>query len=216
MFTQRMIGRRLVVVLLSFVCLTFSLRGIATAASEPMAEIKASVDKILDIVRQSKAKDRGHRLTSAERQEIMDVVYDRFDFRAMSQLALARNWKTITPNEQDHFVGLFARVLESTYFDRINSYSGEQVVFDEQVVMEGGKAIVSSVVTKNNVATPVVYKLRNKDGKWVVYDVIIEGVSLVRNYRTQFDSIIEREKYAGLVKRLEEKIAKKDEAKQTP
>ncbi len=119
------------------------------------------------------------------------------------------NWKTINAKEQEHFVFLFAKLLENTYYDRINSYSNEEVVFKEQQKKED-KAVVSSVVIRNNVETPVVYKLRSKNDKWLVYDVIIEGVSLVRNYRTQFDSIIEKEKYSGLVKRLEEKIEKKD------
>jgi len=210
MVPQRMGRKRLVVVLLSFFCFFVSLRVVSAAASEPMAEIKASVDEILRIVRESKARIDGHALSETERQAVMDVVYDRFDFHAMSQLALARNWKTITSREQDHFVSLFAKVLESTYFDRINSYSGEEVLFKEQEMTAGGKAMVSSVVVRNNTETPVVYKLRTLHGKWVVYDVIIEGVSLVRNYRTQFDSIIEKEKYAGLVKRLEEKIAKRE------
>lgn len=210
MFQYLMVGRKAgIALLLAFVCLFASWQVAEAAVSEPMVEIKASVDKILQIVRESKASSDSE-LQQAKRQQVMDVVYGRFDFRAMSQLALARNWKTITPEEQDRFVALFAQVLESTYFDRINSYSGEQVLFKEQR-MRGDKAIVSSVVVnKDTTETPVDYKLRQLDGKWVVYDVIIEGVSLVRNYRTQFASIIEKEKYAGLVKRLEEKIANKE------
>ncbi|MDH5298085.1 MAG: ABC transporter substrate-binding protein [Desulfobulbaceae bacterium] len=173
-----------------------------------MAQIKTSVDEILRIVRESKADSKSV-ISDVKRQRIMDVVYDRFDFRAMSQLAMARNWKAITAKEQDRFVTLFAKVLENTYYDRINSYSGEVILFKEQELKDD-KAVVSSVVVKNNTETPVVYRLRSVGGKWMVYDVIIEGVSLVRNYRTQFDSIIEKEKYDGLIRRLEEKIAKKE------
>ena len=202
------------IALLSFVCLFVSLEAAGAAASEPMAEVKASVDKILQIVRESKASSDGD-LPEGKRKQVMDVVYARFDFRAMSQLALARSWKEITAKEQDHFVSLFAQVLENTYFDRINSYSGEEILFKEQE-KSGDKAMVSSVVVKDNTETPVVYKLRYAKDKWVVYDVIIEGVSLVRNYRTQFASIIEKEKYAGLIKRLEEKIAHKEAEPKAP
>lgn len=205
---QRIAGNRVALILLSLFFLFVGVQGVSAAASEPLEQMKGSVDAILRIVREHKPADDGV-LADSFRQQIIDLVYDRFDFRAMSQLALARNWKTISAKEQDHFVFLFAKLLENTYYDRINSYSGEEVVFKEQRKKEN-KAMVSSVVVKNSTETPVVYKLRNKNEKWLVYDVIIEGVSLVRNYRTQFDSIIEKEKYPGLVKRLEEKIAKKE------
>lgn len=208
MVLQRMVGAKVVMVLLSFYLLTAGMPVFAATTTEPMEQVKASVDAILHIVRENKQKLHGE-LADALRKQIVDIVYDRFDFRAMSQLALAKNWKTINAKEQEHFVFLFAKLLENTYYDRINSYSNEEVVFKEQQKKED-KAVVSSVVIRNNVETPVVYKLRSKNDKWLVYDVIIEGVSLVRNYRTQFDSIIEKEKYSGLVKRLEEKIEKKD------
>ncbi|MDH4320285.1 MAG: ABC transporter substrate-binding protein [Desulfobulbaceae bacterium] len=208
MVLQRMVGAKVVLVLLSFYLLTAALPVFAATTTEPMEQVKASVDAILLIVRENKQNLHGE-LAGTLRKQIVDIVYDRFDFRAMSQLALAKNWKTINAKEQDHFVFLFAKLLENTYYDRINSYSNEEVVFKEQQKKED-KAVVSSVVIRNNVETPVVYKLRSKNDKWLVYDVIIEGVSLVRNYRTQFDSIIEKEKYPGLVKRLEEKIEKKD------
>jgi len=203
-----MIRAKVVITLMSIYLVAAGMSVATAATSEPMDQMKASVDAILNIVRENKVNMHGE-LAGSLRKQIVDIVYDRFDFRAMSQLALAKNWKTINTKEQDHFVFLFAKLLENTYYDRINSYSGEEVVFKEQQ-KKADKAVVSSVVVRNNVETPVVYKLRSKNDKWLVYDVIIEGVSLVRNYRTQFDSIIEKEKYPGLVKRLEEKIDKKE------
>ncbi|MDH3392404.1 MAG: ABC transporter substrate-binding protein [Desulfobulbaceae bacterium] len=211
MTLQRRAEKKVAIALLSVFFLFAGLQIVSAAASEPIDQMKGSVDAILRIVRDHKPELNGE-LAASFRQQIIDLVYDRFDFRAMSQLALARNWKTISAPEQDHFVFLFAKLLENTYYDRINSYSGEEVIFKEQQKKDD-KAMVSSVVVKNNTETPVVYKLRNKNDKWLVYDVIIEGVSLVRNYRTQFDSIIEKEKYPGLVKRLEDKIANKEAAK---
>ena len=212
MFLQRIGGRRCVIALLSIFFLFAGSQIVTAAATEPLDQVKSSVDAILKIVRENKPAQEGVVLGDPFRQQIMDLVYDRFDFRYMSQLALARNWKTISPKEQDHFVYLFAKLLENTYYDRLNSYSGEEVIFKEQQKKDD-KAVVSTVVTKNDVETPVIYRLRNIDDKWMVYDLIIEGVSLVRNYRSQFESIIEKEKYAGLVKRLEEKIANKESGK---
>lgn len=211
MILQRRAGGKFAVVLLSLYFVFAGLQVASAAASEPLEQVKGSVDAILRIVREHKPELDGD-LAATFRQQIIDIVYERFDFRAMSQLALARNWKTISADEQNHFVFLFSKLLEDTYYDRINSYSGEEVIFKEQR-KKRNKAMVSSVVVRNDTETPVVYKMRNLNDKWLVYDVIIEGVSLVRNYRTQFDSIIEKEKYAGLVKRLEEKIAKKEAAK---
>ena len=209
MILQRMVGKDVAIGLLSLFLLFAGLQSAQALASEPMEQVKESVDAILTIVRDNQPKEEGGKLSDVFRQQIIDIVYDRFDFRAMSRLALARSWKDISAKEQDHFVFLFAKLLENTYYDRIRSYSGEEVVFKEQRKKDD-KAIVSSVVVRNSVETPVIYKLRNVKGKWLVYDVVIEGVSLVRNYRTQFASIIEKEKYNGLVVRLEEKIAKKD------
>ena len=208
MTLQRIVGKNVVITLLSFIFLWAGVQATFAAASEPLEQVKGSVDAILSIVRDNKPDANGE-LADSFRQQIIDLVYDRFDFQAMSQLALARNWKTISSQEQEHFVFLFAKLLENTYYDRLNSYSGEDVIFKEQRKKKN-RAVVSSVVVRNNTETPVVYKLRSKGDNWLVYDVVIEGVSLVRNYRTQFDSIIEKEKYPGLVKRLEEKIAKKE------
>ena len=211
MISPRIVGKNIGIALLSLLLLFTGLQDAAASASDPLDQVKGSVDAILSIVRENQPAGEGEKLPEAFRQQIIDLVYDRFDFRAMSRLALARNWKTISTQEQDHFVFLFAKLLENTYYDRINSYSGEDVVFKEQRIKKN-KAVVSSLVVRNSVETPVVYKLRIIKDKWLVYDVVIEGVSLVRNYRTQFASIVEKEKYAGLVKRLEEKIAKKEAA----
>ncbi len=208
---QRIVWGNVAIALLSFFFVFAGLQTVSAAASDPLTQVKGSVDSILQIVQDNKPELQG-KLADSFRQEIIDLVYDRFDFRVMSQLALARNWKTISSQEQDHFVFLFAKLLENTYYDRLNSYAGEQVIFKTQRIQKN-KAVVSSVVVRNDTETPVVYKLRHKDNDWLVYDVIIEGVSLVRNYRTQFASIIEKEKYPGLIKRLEDKIAKNESDK---
>ncbi|MDH3360302.1 MAG: ABC transporter substrate-binding protein [Desulfobulbaceae bacterium] len=203
-------GKKFVIALLLLFFMVAGLQVATGSALGPLEQVKESVDAIMSIVKDNKPKVEGEKLADSFRQQIMDIVYERFDFRAMSRLALARYWKTITPQEQDHFVFLFSKSLENTYYDKISSYSGEKVVFTGQEDKSHGRVSVSSVLIHNNVQTPIVYSLRQKDDKWVVYDVVIEGVSLILNYRTQFAQIIEKEKYAGLVKRLEEKVAKNE------
>ena len=124
----------------------------------------------------------------------------------MSKQTLARHWKERTPAEKERFVKLFSKLLEKTYISKIDSYSDEEIIFKEQLI-KGRKAMVRSYIVKNNKEIPMIYKLKNIDGSWMVYGVVIEGVSLIRNYRTQFESIINKENYAGLVRRIEEKIA---------
>jgi phospholipid transport system substrate-binding protein len=142
---------------------------------------------------------------------IIALVAQRFDFREMSQRALARYWKDRSKQEQEEFAALFKKVLENTYIGKVDEYSGEQIFFDKEEV-RGNKAVVYSHFFRNNVETPVIYRLTQDSNEWMVYDVIVEGVSLVRNYRTQFESIIEKEKYPGLVAKLEEKAHQVDQS----
>ena len=102
---------------------------------------------------------------------------------------------------------MFKTLLENTYIAKIETYSGEKVVFKKSA-LHGNKAIVYSELVRKNVETPVNYKLKNSDDRWMVYDVEVEGVSLVNNYRTQFASILDKENFAGLLARLEEKVKK--------
>lgn len=202
-------GHNLVAVLLFLLMLFVGVQSsLAASADDPLTQVKDSVEAILQIVRDSKSQPDG-KVSDNARQQIIDLVYSRFDFRIMSQLALSETWKTMNNQEQDHFAHLFAKLLENTYYDRITSYSDEEVIFKEQLV-KNKRAVVSCVVMKNNVEIPMVYKLWNRDGNWLIYDVIIEGVSIVRNYQTQFASILEKEQYSGLLKRLEGKVARKE------
>lgn len=197
--------------LYAFFC-TFLLIGNASAqaeATDPLEQVKAAVDEIISLLQD---QDLLHpEKKQIRRQRVIQIVERNFDFREMSQLTLGKNWRTISAAEQDRFVTLFTELLENTYITKIESYSGEKVVFKKQL-FKGKKAMVYSDLVRNNIETPVNYKLVNDSGRWMVYDVVIEGVSLVRNYRTQFDSVINQEKFPALLVRLEEKIKQNEEA----
>lgn len=195
----------------AFFC-TFLLLGNASAqteATDPLEQVKAAVDEIISLLQDQDLlqPEKKH----IRRERVIQIVEQNFDFREMSQLTLGKNWRTISAADQDRFVALFTELLENTYITKIESYSGEKVVFKKQL-FKGKKAMVYSDLVRNNIETPVNYKLVNESGKWMVYDVVIEGVSLVRNYRTQFDSVINQEKFPGLLVRLEEKIKQNEEA----
>ena len=171
----------------------------------PMIQMKEAVDQILVIMRGEQFSQPETR--ADEKKRIVAILQQHFDFEEMSMRTLARYWKERTPEEKQYFMKLFTRLLENTYVDRVDTYSGELLVFTGEKI-KGRYAEVYSNFVKNNLEVPVYYRLKNDNGSWKVYDVIIEGVSLIRNYRTQFQSILDRENYQELVKKMEEKVAK--------
>ncbi|MGV1099267.1 MlaC/ttg2D family ABC transporter substrate-binding protein [Thiovibrio sp. JS02] len=175
------------------------------AATDPVVFVKDAVDEIIAILQDEKLA--GPELKQERRARVVRIVEKKFDFREMSMRTLAKHWKERSAEEQDRFVHLFTKLLENTYITKIETYSGERVVFKKHAV-QGDKAIVYSDLVRNNVETPVNYKLKNSNDRWMVYDVEVEGVSLVNNYRTQFASILNKENFAGLLVRLEEKVSK--------
>ncbi|OGQ87603.1 MAG: hypothetical protein A2512_11730 [Deltaproteobacteria bacterium RIFOXYD12_FULL_56_24] len=196
--------------LLAIIILTIAIplmsRGISCAAPpDPVVFIKEAVDEIILILQDEKLAAPSRR---AERKKrVVTIVEKKFDFREMSMRALAKHWRERTPEEQDRFVFLFKKLLENTYIAKIETYSGEKVVF-KKTAMQGNKTIVYSVLVRKTLETPVNYKLKSNDDHWMVYDVEVEGVSLVNNYRTQFASILSKEMFAGLIAKLEDKVGK--------
>ena len=145
-------------------------------------------------------------IPSEERKDrIGSMVKARFDFRTMAQGILAVNWKKASEQERDRFIELFSELLEVTYRERIDAYNNERVEYLEEEV-RGNKAVVDTKVVTTDVEIPVQYKLLNREGTWMAYDVVIEGVSLVRNYRDSYKDIVSREGMDGLLAKMEQKI----------
>ena len=174
-------------------------------AGVPTDRVRETTDKIIAIVSDPALKDSGHE--TLRREQIRKTVDELCDWQEMSRRSLGRYWAQRSEQEKKDFVRLFGQLLERTYIDKVEGYSGEKVYYTGERT-EGDYAEVNvKIMTKQNTEIPVVYKLRSKDGKWWVYDIIIEGVSLVNNYRTQFNAILARSSYDGLVKKLKEKVA---------
>lgn len=207
-------SRHILVIGLSLFFLLAAMGGRGVAApAEPLVVVKQAVDEIISILQDKKLS--GAAKKEERRKRISVIVGGYFDFEEMSMRTLGRSWKERTPEERKQFVGLFRQLLERTYIDKVDNYCREldasctdKVVVFKRQEQQGDKAIVYTVFVRNNVETPVEYKMQNEGGHWAVYDVIIEGVSLVRNYRTQFESILAREPFSGLIAKMEEKIKK--------
>jgi len=189
-----------------FLCLPESFAY--SASTDPLQMVKESVDSILNLLKDPQLAGEDKRVERKRR--IVEKVEERFDFREMSRRTLASNWKAITSDQQNEFVDLFTKLLEDTYIAKIEQYSGEEILYKGQEI-RGSRAVVESSVIHNGVETPLIYRLKNSSGQWLVYDVVIEGVSLVNNYRSQFAGVLEKEKFSGLMAKIEQKIDGKQE-----
>lgn len=184
----------------------------AWAADDPKAVVEATVNGIIKVleVRQDMTK-----LTEGDRDKIRKVVKGRFDYREMSMRSLGQTWNDISEPERSNFTELFRKLLERSYGNRLASFRNQKVIFGD-AEYKRDKARVQTTVVDTDKETPVEYRLHQTPTGWQVYDIRIEGVSLVSNFRTDFsEGMKQNGGFAGLVQALEEKVKKleaKDEA----
>ena len=197
--------RRVVVGALLSGLLLVSSPGTAPAG-EPQEKVRETVNAVLAVLQDKSLQ--GPDNTDRRREKMRQAVFQRFGFEEMAQRALGQYWQKRTPAEKKEFIGLFGELLERSYVNKIESYSGEQMVqyTKETIEKDGYASVQTAVVNKRDLNVEVVYRLLQRDGNWQVYDVIIERVSLVNNYRTQFDNIVSQESYEALVKKLKLKL----------
>jgi len=181
--------------------------AVPVLAGEPTEQIKQTTDKIISLLTDPALKEPAR--AKERRRLIRKAVDERFDWVEMTRRSLARHWAQRTDEEKREFVSLFSDLLERTYMDKVDDYSGEQVLYQGETV-DGDYGVVSvTVVTTTDVEIPVEYRVKRRGNGWFIYDISIEGVSLVNNYRTQFNSIILKSSYKKLVKKLKAKLAQK-------
>lgn len=145
-------------------------------------------------------------LQEDRRAAVRRIAHEAFDVQETARRALGRHWQARTPAERAEFVQLFAELMEATYISRIDLYGGERLRFVDEKV-DGDHAVVRArIVTRGGVEVPVESRMLRRGDRWLIYDVVIEGVSLIANYRAQFDRIIRASSFAELVKRLRERI----------
>jgi len=175
-------------------------------AGPPTDQLHGRIDRVLEVLQDPALKKDAK--TTERRATLRGIAGEIFDFTEVSQRSLGRHWQARTPSERQEFVALFADLLERTYVAKIEGYSGERLVYAGET-LDGDQATVRTrIVTKQGTEIPVDYRMFQRDGRWRVFDVNIEGVSLVANYRTQFNAIIVRSSYQDLVTKLK---AKQDE-----
>ena len=187
-------------------CLLVLVLGAAqeAAAQDPTAQLKASTDRVLQVLQNPALK--GPAKASQRRAAIRQVTEEIFDFNEMARRALGQHWRQLTDQQRKEFVRLFTDLVEQSYMSKIELYSGEPIRYPGAKV-EGDLAAVSTqIITKNGTEVPIDYRMLKRGDRWYVYDVNIEGVSLVNNYRPQFDTIMRSSSFDGLVKKLKDRI----------
>ncbi|HXT65639.1 MAG TPA: ABC transporter substrate-binding protein [Nitrospiraceae bacterium] len=176
--------------------------GLASAESTPTESVKRTIADVVRILDNTELKQP----TSAieRRRQIEHVVKDRVSYEEMAKRSLGQPWTELTKTQQKEFVALFVQLLRDTFAGRIDDYTGEQVVYlSEQ--REGQFAEVKTQLTGDKVDTLLDFRLANRQGTWLVYDVVIDGASIVGNYHAQFTSLIRDLTYQGLVEKMKEK-----------
>lgn len=195
------VGRRTLLAV-TMIALAASIAAPARAG-QPSDQLKSQIDLVLKILDDQELKKENK--VVERRKAVRKVAEDIFDFNETAKRSLARHWQARTPAERDEFVKLFADLLERSYISKIELFNGERIQFlGDQT--DGDLALVHTrILTKQGAEIPTDYRMQRKGGRWLVYDVIIEGVSLIQNYRSQFNKIIQTSSYQELVKKMKAK-----------
>ncbi|GMV49377.1 MAG: hypothetical protein NBKEAIPA_03259 [Nitrospirae bacterium] len=199
-------------VLICFIaCFLLPTAAHSEPAETPTAVVRATLDAVFRILEDQTLKQPPQ---AKQRRHLLEqVIAERFDYEEMSKRTLAVHWKPLSPPERQEFVALFKTFLSDRYASKIEGYAGERVVYLSERTADGYAEVRTRLVS-DKLDVPMDYRLTNKGGKWFAYDVIVDGVSLVMNYRSQFTAIIADASYQELVRRLRERT-KEDLAKPT-
>jgi phospholipid transport system substrate-binding protein len=186
--------------------LTFALLLVLAApaiAGPPTDQLKQRIDEVVRVLDDPGLKGKA----AARHAAVRKISEEIFDYPDTARRALGQHWNARSPEEQREFVGLFADLLDRAYFSKIDRYQGEKVRYGAETVNGNDAVVKTTIVTPAGSEVPVDYRLHQAGGRWLVYDVNIEGVSLVSNYRTQFNKIVQTESYQSLVQKLRAKAA---------
>jgi len=179
----------------------FWVSGQVFAQSQITDDLKGTIDQVLKIVSDKGLQDN----PALRREKLRQVIGLRFNYKQMVMRSLAKNYKARSDKEREEFTMLFKKLLENSYASKIENYQDETINYVSEQV-KGKYALVKTQIVRKDGTIDVDYKMIKDNGQWLVYDFVIEGVSLIRNYKSQFTKIISTESYAALVSKLNKKI----------
>jgi phospholipid transport system substrate-binding protein len=184
-------------------CALVALLAPPASPGPPTDQLRVHVDRVLKVLDDPDLRKDAR--TQERRATIRKIANDIFDFAEICRRSLGRHWQARTQAEQEEFVQLLTDLLERTYISRIERYSGEKVAFLGDVLDTEVATVRTKIVTRNGSEIPIDYRMLRRGDRWLAYDVSVEGISLVANYRTQFNAVIQKASYQELVKKLREK-----------
>jgi len=172
-------------------------------AGEPLELIKSATNRALAVLKDPKLKSPDKKAQRIER--LKEIINPIFDYDEMARRALGAHWRRRTPAEQEEYLRLFRQFIEKVYADKIDLYAGERIVVGRETIDGDYAEVDAKVINDKNEESPVVFRLKRNNGQWRVYDAVVENVSVVQNYRSQFDRVISKSSYSELKKLLKEK-----------
>lgn len=184
---------------------TLALLQVSAWANSPTDQLRTALEEVIRILDDPSLKPKAK---EQDRQaQVRAAVSGLFDFPEIARRALGRHWRPLSQQEREKFVSLFRAFLERIYLPKVVLYQGERVRFLSEAVDGNFGEVRSVLITRQGQEIPVTYRLGHRDGHWLIFDILVEGVSLTANYRSQFNEIIQRASYAELVRRIERKLA---------
>ena len=198
-----MIGRKHFRLAVGALILTSWMTTASAGEGLPTEQIRSTVDRAILVLKDPRLKPLAK--TQERRDQLKQILFARFDFTEMAKRALAANWRGRTIKEQEEFVALFTELLERAYADIIESYSDEKIIYIGERLDGSYADVASKVLTSKGEEYSINYKAHLVNGEWRVYDVIAENISVVNNFRSQFNRVITKSSYDELMRRLREK-----------
>ena len=191
--------------LVSVAVLCLLLQPFSVRAGEPLEIVKSAAEKAIQILSDPKLQAKDKKKERIDR--LRDAVGPIFDYEEMAKRALGPHWRSRTPAEQDEFCRVFRDFLERIYSDKVDLFKGEKVVFGRETIDRDFAQVESTMISEKGEGLMIVWKLKQNNGSWKVYDAIVENISIVNNYRSQFDRVITGGSYQELVKKLRDKAS---------
>jgi phospholipid transport system substrate-binding protein len=171
-------------------------------ASGPGEQIKTTVDQVLEVLKDPKLQGDGKK--TERREKLRQLILPRFDFAEMGKRALGNNWNRY-PDKQQEFVTAFKQLLEETYADQIEAAKGDKVVYLNERAEKDYAEVDTKVISSKGEETPMTYKLHPVDSEWKVFDIVVENISIVNNYRSQFNRVLTNASVDELIQRMKDK-----------
>jgi phospholipid transport system substrate-binding protein len=190
------------------VCMLIALLVIpfSAYAGAPLETVKGRVTEVLDVLRDHSFK--GESGKKAKKAKIRSISEKMFDYNELARRTLAQNWHKFNQEQQKEFIELYKSILEDAYVDKIITYTDEKVMFNKENPLTEKTVEVQTTIVTKKADIPIYYRVIQKEGSWRVYDVVIEGVSLISNYRTQFKEILANKSPETLLDTLRKKVGK--------